>query len=94
MRHKRQRPDYKSYCLDKYALRYAKCALVRVKIENSSGVWRGDIQEQRGTFEACGQAAYRGWVVRFERGKWAWFLAPFSFVSFSFGRAKENENWT
>ena len=28
------------------------------------------------------------------RGKWALFLAPFSFVSFSFGRAKENENWT
>ena len=28
------------------------------------------------------------------RGKWAWFMAPFSFVSFSFGRAKENENWT
>ena len=27
MRHKRQRPDYKSYCLDKYALRSAKCAL-------------------------------------------------------------------
>ena len=28
------------------------------------------------------------------RGKWAGLLAPFSFVSFSFGRAKENENWT
>ena len=27
-------------------------------------------------------------------GKWALLLAPFSFVSFSFGRAKENENWT
>ena len=26
----------------------------------------GDIQEQRGTFEACGQAAYRGWTARFE----------------------------
>ena len=26
------------------------------------------------------------------RGKWALLLAPFSFVSFSFGRAKENEN--
>ena len=23
-------------------------------IENSNGVWRGDIQEQRGTLEACG----------------------------------------
>ncbi len=29
-------------------------------IKNSSGVWRGDVQEQRGPFEACGQAAYRG----------------------------------
>ena len=29
-------------------------------IENSSGIWRGDIQEQRGPFEACGSAAYRG----------------------------------
>ena len=28
------------------------------------------------------------------RGKGALLLAPFSFVSFSFGRAKENENWT
>ena len=27
----------------------------------------GDIQEQRGTFEACGQAACRGWTVRFAR---------------------------
>ena len=26
------------------------------------------------------------------RGKWALLLAPFSFVSFSFGRVKENEN--
>ena len=25
-----------------------------------------DIQEQRGTFEACGQAACRGWIARFE----------------------------
>ncbi len=33
-------------------------------IENSSGVWRGDLQEQCGPFEACGQAAYRGWIVR------------------------------
>ena len=23
-------------------------------IENSNDLWRGDIQEQRGTFEACG----------------------------------------
>ena len=29
-------------------------------------MWRGDIQEQRGTFEGCGQAAYRGWIARFE----------------------------
>ncbi len=27
MGHKRERPDYKSYCYYKYALRYAKCAL-------------------------------------------------------------------
>ena len=27
----------------------------------------GDLQEQRGPFEACGSAAYRGWVVRFAR---------------------------
>ena len=53
--------------------------------------WRGDIQEQRGTFEALGQAAYRGWIARFA-GKWALLLAPFSFGSFSFGRAKENEH--
>ncbi len=26
----------------------------------------GDIQEQRSPFEACGQAAYRGWIARFE----------------------------
>ena len=25
--HKQERPDYKSYCHNKYALRYAKCAL-------------------------------------------------------------------
>ena len=24
----------------------------------------GDIQEQRDTFQACGQAAYRGWIMR------------------------------
>ena len=30
-------------------------------------VQRGDIQEQRGTFEARGQAAYRGWAVRLAR---------------------------
>ena len=51
--HKREHPDYKSYGLDKYALRCAKCALGE-SIKNSSGVWREDIQEQRGTFEACG----------------------------------------
>ena len=33
MGHKRERPGYKSYCLDKYALRYAKCALVELKIQ-------------------------------------------------------------
>ena len=27
MGHKREHPDYKSYCYDKYALRCAKCAL-------------------------------------------------------------------
>ena len=27
MGHKRERPDYKSYGLDKYALRCAKCAI-------------------------------------------------------------------
>ncbi len=58
MGHKRERPDYKSYCHNEYALRYAKCALVEYLkngiIKNSSGVWRGDLQEQRGTFEACG----------------------------------------
>ena len=69
MGHKREHPDYKSYCYDKYALRCAKCALDELSsnvaiIENSSGVWRGDIQEQRGTFEACAQAAYRGWAAR------------------------------
>ncbi|MCG8384303.1 MAG: hypothetical protein MJA30_02080, partial [Cytophagales bacterium] len=53
MGHKRARPVYKSYCLDKYALRCAKCAIGE-SIENSSGVWRGDLQEQRGTFEARG----------------------------------------
>ena len=65
---KREHPDYKSYCLDKYALRCAKCALVELigkSIENSSGIKRGDIQEQYGPFEACGYAAYKGWAVRF-----------------------------
>ena len=68
---KQERPDYKSYCYDKYALRYAKCALVEWStsgfldiIENSSGVWRGDLQEQRGPFEGYGQAAYRRWIAR------------------------------
>ena len=35
-------------------------------IKNSSGVWRGDIQQQRGPFEGCGQAAFRGRIVRLE----------------------------
>ena len=30
MGHKRERPDYKSYCHNEYALRCAKCALVEV----------------------------------------------------------------
>ena len=34
-------------------------------IKNSSGVWSGDLREQRGPFEARGQAAYRGWTVCF-----------------------------
>ena len=59
MGHKRERPDYKSYCLDKYALRCAKCALDEALGEKASpkiqvDVWREDIQEQRGPFEACG----------------------------------------
>ena len=64
---KREHPDYKSYCLDKYALRCAKCALVELigkSIENSSGIKKGDIQEQYGPFEACGQAAYGSWIAR------------------------------
>ena len=36
-------------------------------IENSNGIWRGDIQEQRGPFMDCGQAACRGWTARFAR---------------------------
>ncbi len=52
-------------------------------IESSSGLWRGDLQEQHGPFEAYGQAAYRDWVVCLA-GKWAWLLAPCSFGSFSF----------
>ena len=52
MGHKRERPDYKFYDHNEYALRYAKCALgEELKFKC---VWRGDIQEQRGTFEACG----------------------------------------
>ena len=37
IRHKRKHPDYKSYGLDKYALRYAKCALVELKIQVAYG---------------------------------------------------------
>ena len=37
MRHKRKHPDYKSYGLDKYTLRYAKCALVELKIQVAYG---------------------------------------------------------
>ena len=37
MGHKRDRPDYKSYCLDKYALRSAKCALGEMKIQVAYG---------------------------------------------------------
>ena len=45
--------------LDKYALRCAKCALDEALGEKASpkiqvDVWREDIQEQRGPFEACG----------------------------------------
>ena len=58
-------------------------------IENSSGVWRGDIQEQRGTFEACGQAAYRGWVARFE-GKMG-FVPGALFFGFVFFWARKRK---
>ncbi len=37
MGHKRERPDYKSYGLDKYALRCAKCPLVELKIQVAYG---------------------------------------------------------
>ena len=40
----------------------------------------GGIQEQRGTFEARGQAACRGWAVRFVR-KMSFVTGAFSFVS-------------
>ncbi|MCG8391200.1 MAG: hypothetical protein MJA30_36955, partial [Cytophagales bacterium] len=47
-------------------------------IENSSGAWRGDLQEQRGTFESRGQAAYRGWAVRLA-GKRGWAVGALFF---------------
>ena len=37
MGHKRERPDYKSHGLDKYAYRYAKCVLVELKIQVAYG---------------------------------------------------------
>ena len=58
-------------------------------IENSSGIWRGDIQEQRGTFEARGLAAYRGWIMRLARKMG--FVAGalfFCFVFFWAGKRK------
>ena len=81
--------------LDKYALRYAKCALG----DNKASL---KIQEAYGGRTSRNSAAHLRLVGKRPigvgqcvlRGKWAWFLAPFSFVSFSFGRAKENENWT
>ncbi len=36
--------------------------------ENSISGWRGDIQEQRSTFEACGQAACKGWQKKMKTG--------------------------
>ncbi len=48
-------------------------------IKNSSGVWRGDIQEQRGPFEACGRAAYRGRIVVRLEGKMGFVAGAFFF---------------
>ena len=70
-------------------------------IENSSGVWRGDLQEQYGTFEACGQAAHRGWAVRFE-GKMGlvpgalffWFVFFPRRDAYGMGGQKKMKNWT
>ncbi len=58
-------------------------------IKNSSGVWRGDIQEQSGSFEACGRAAYRGRIVRLE-GKMG-FVAGALFFWFVFFWARKRK---
>ena len=91
MGHKRQRPDYKSYGLDKYALRYAKCALVELKIQVAYG---GETSRNSAAHLRPVGKRPIGAGQRVSWGKWALLLAPFSLGSFSFGRAKENENWT
>ena len=93
---KQERPDYKSYCYDKYALRCAKCAIDEALGEKASP----KIQVTYGGKTSRNSAAHlrpvgmrpirAGQCVL--RGKGALLMAPFSFVSFSFGRAKENEN--
>ncbi|MGD1961853.1 MAG: hypothetical protein ACFB2Y_23555, partial [Fulvivirga sp.] len=37
---------------------------------------------------------HKGLVLSVLRGEWTLFVGPFSFVSFSFGRAKHNEKLT
>ena len=60
-------------------------------IENSSGVWKGDLQQQRGPFEACGQAAYGDWAVRLA-GKMGW-VAGALFFGFVFFPRRDAYGW-
>ena len=47
MRHKRERPDYKSYCHNEYALRYARCALGKVQVAYGGGTSRNSAAHLR-----------------------------------------------